>query len=72
MTTLAFPSLARAAPLLKAIRDFFGEIADGIRDAREIENRYETLSRMSDEALAYRGITREDVPLVAVTGRKRS
>ena len=72
MTTLAFPSLARATPRLKAIGRFFSEIVEGVHDAREIENRYETLSRMSDEALACRGITRDDVPRVAVTGRKGS
>jgi uncharacterized protein YjiS (DUF1127 family) len=72
MTTLAFPSLLRAAPRLKAIGRFFADITQGIHDAREIENRYETLSRMSDEALACRGLTREDVPRVAVTGRKAS
>jgi uncharacterized protein YjiS (DUF1127 family) len=72
MTTLAFPSLFRATPRLKAIGRFFAEITQGIHDAREIENRYETLSRMSDEALACRGLTREDIPRVAVTGRKGS
>lgn len=72
MTTLVFPALVRAVPWLKAIRHFLGEIADGIHDAREIEYRYETLSRMSDEALACRGLTRDDIPLVAVTGRKGS
>ena len=72
MTTLAFPTLFRAAPRLKAIGRFFADIAGGLHDAREIENRYETLSRMSDEALACRGISRDDVPLAAVTGRKSS
>ncbi len=72
MTTLAFPPLFRAAPRLKAIGRFFAGIFEGLHDAREIENRYETLARMSDEALACRGLTRDDVPLVAVTGRKGS
>ncbi len=72
MTTLAFPSLLRATPGFKAIGRFFAGIAEGIHDAREIENRYETLSRMSDEALACRGISREDIPRVAVTGRTGS
>ena len=72
MTTLAFPSLRRAAPHLKAIGRFFAGISEGVHDAREIENRYETLSRMSDEALACRGLTRDDVPLAAVTGSKGS
>ena len=72
MTTLTFPSLLRATPGLKAIGRFFTGISEGIHDAREIENRYETLSRMSDAALACRGLTRDDVPQVAVTGRKAS
>lgn len=72
MTTLAFPARFRATPRLKAIGHFFADITQGIHDAREIENRYETLSRMSDEALACRGLTRDDVPLVAVTGSKVS
>lgn len=72
MTTIAFPTLARATPRLKAIGRFFADITQGIHDAREIENRYETLSRMSDEALACRGISREDIPRVAVTGRTGS
>lgn len=72
MTTLPFPSFVRAVPRLKAIGRFFADITQGIHDAREIENRYETLSRMSDEALACRGISRDDVPLAAVTGRKSS
>ena len=72
MTALAFPHFIRSAPGLKAIGRFFAGISEGIHDAREIENRYETLSRMSDEALACRGLTRDDVPQVAVTGRKGS
>ncbi len=72
MTTLAFPAFVRAALRLKTIGRFFGEIAGGVRHARQIESRYETLSRMSDEALACRGLTRDDVPLIAVTGRKGS
>ena len=72
MTTLAFPARLRATPRLKAIGRFFADIVEGVHDAREIENRYETLSRMSDEALACRGLTRDDVPQVAVTGRKSS
>ena len=72
MTTLAFPARFHATPRLKAIGRFFADIAAGVHDAREIENRYETLSRMSDEALACRGLTRDDVPQVAETGRKSS
>jgi uncharacterized protein YjiS (DUF1127 family) len=72
MTAISLSALVRATPRLKAIGRFFADITQGIHDAREIENRYETLSRMSDEALACRGISRDDVPLAAVTGRKSS
>ena len=72
MTSITFPTLLRASPRLKAIGRFFSNIVEGLRDAREIESRYDALSRMSDEALACRGISREDIPRVAVIGRMSS
>jgi uncharacterized protein YjiS (DUF1127 family) len=69
MTTLALPSLVRRTPRL---RRFFGAIGDllaGIRLARAMAGRYNTLSQLSDAELARRGIAREDIPRVVVNSR---
>lgn len=42
---------------------------DAVGEGRRIASRYETLSRLSDEALARRGLTRADVARAAVEGR---
>jgi uncharacterized protein YjiS (DUF1127 family) len=68
MTAIALALKAPAAGLSKfsrAVTNFFTGIAEG----QEIARRYEELSRMSDEALAARGITREELPQAIVTGR---
>ena len=67
MTALTL-ALARETPRLKAIARFFADLIAGIREAREMQQRYETLSRLSDAALARRGLTRADIPHTAVTG----
>ena len=69
MTALTLATLAREATWLKTIARFFADVVAGIREAREIEQRYVTLSRLSDAALARRGLTREDIPRAAVTGK---
>lgn len=64
--TLALKNRAsRFATFGRYVADVFSGIAEG----NEIARRYETLSRMSDEALAARGLTREDLPQAIVTGR---
>lgn len=68
MTTL--PLTRRTSP------DLFSRIADGIfaffdavAEGRRMAARYEALSRLSDAALARRGLTRADIARVAVSGR---
>jgi uncharacterized protein YjiS (DUF1127 family) len=69
MTTLTFANLTREVPWLAAIGRFFADLAAGIHEGREIETRYFALSRLSDAELAQRGLKREDIARVAVTGR---
>jgi uncharacterized protein YjiS (DUF1127 family) len=49
-----------------------GEIAiaffEGIAEGRQMEMRYERLRRMSNAELARLGLTRQDIPRVAVNG----
>ena len=68
MTTLAL-ALKGSAPRLRAFGRFFTTLFDGIAEGQEIARRYEELSRLSDEALAARGVTREELPQAIVTGR---
>jgi uncharacterized protein YjiS (DUF1127 family) len=66
MTALALKAPAsRLSTFGRAVSNFFTGIAEG----QEIARRYEELSRMSDEALAARGLTREELPQAIVTGR---
>lgn len=51
--------------VIEAVGAFFDAVGEGHRIAR----RYETLSRMSDAALARHGLTRQDIATVAVNGR---
>lgn len=60
----------------QASPDFFTRVADAVvtffdavGEGRRIAQRYETLSRMSDAALARRGLTRQDIARAAVAGR---
>ena len=49
----------------EAVASFFDAIGEG----RRIAQRYDALSRLSDAALARRGLTRQDIARAAVTGR---
>lgn len=49
----------------EAVVAFFDAVGEGHR----ISRRYESLSRLSDKALARRGLTRQDIARVAVQGR---
>ena len=68
MTTATLPRLNTAGHLT------VGEIAvafyEGIVEGREMATRYERLARMSNAELARLGITRQDIPRVAVNGLK--
>ncbi|MCS0496327.1 DUF1127 domain-containing protein [Ancylobacter mangrovi] len=50
---------------VESVASFFDAVAEG----RRIAQRYETLSRMSDAALARRGLTRATIAHAAVNGR---
>ena len=43
-------------------------LINGFREAQEISYRYEQLSHLSDAELAARGMRREDLPRIALTG----
>jgi hypothetical protein len=66
MTTLVLSRLASsgAGRVLDLVTMFF----DGIREGREMAQRYETLRRMPDNDLARLGLTRADIPRAAVNG----
>ncbi len=56
--------------------DFFSRVIsavvalfDAVGEGRRIARRYEMLSRLSDAALAKRGLTRQDIARAAVNGR---
>jgi hypothetical protein len=68
MTTLTLALKAPASRLVAAGR-YLADILAGIAEGNELARRYETFSRMSDEALAARGLTREELPQAIVTGR---
>jgi uncharacterized protein YjiS (DUF1127 family) len=69
MTALTLTALARESPRLKAVVRFFADLFASIREARAMMQRYETLSHLSDAALARQGLTRADIPRTAVFGR---
>ncbi len=68
MTTLALALKAPATFLADFARNV-RLVFEGIAEGKEIARRYDELSRLSDEALAARGLTREDLPLAIVHGR---
>lgn len=51
--------------VVESVVSFFDAVGEG----RRIAMRYEALARMSDAALARRGLTRADIARVAVEGR---
>lgn len=71
MTAITFQNVSghpRGSKLKAAFR-FFGAMLDGIAEAREMSSRYQALSRLSNEELARRGLTRETIPQAVVAGR---
>lgn len=63
---LAFKApVSSLASFVRGIANFFAGVAEG----QEIARRYEELSLLSDEALAARGITRDELPQAIVSGR---
>lgn len=70
MTAIAISSISRGVSGLQAFARLVGDIVAGVREGHAIASRYEELSRLSDAALKARGLVREDVARVAVTGRR--
>ena len=68
MTALAIAFKARASRVADFGR-YLSNLCSGVAEGKEIARRYEELSRLSDEALAARGITRDELPQAIVTGR---
>ncbi len=66
MTTATFPRLAPSVPygLSRLAVDLF----EGVMEGREIATRYERLSRLTNAELARLGLSRQDIPRVAVNG----
>ena len=63
MTTLAINHLLRRTPaVLYRMGERITEFLDGIGEARAMAERFKSLSRMSNDQLAARGLKREDIP----------
>ena len=70
MSTITLNSSARSSSSsFRKVFQMFADFVEGAREARAIATRYESLSRLSDNQLAKRGLTRGDVPQAAVTGQ---
>jgi hypothetical protein len=73
MSTIALSQLVHGAPaFLARIANRFGDLVDGIEEARTLAHRFKTLSQMTDAQLAARGLKREDIPQAVVDNRIRA
>jgi hypothetical protein len=63
-------TLFRAAPRRRSMARHVARVLAGIRDGGEMQTRYEQLAHMSNSDLAKRGLTRDDIMRVVLTGRK--
>jgi hypothetical protein len=69
MTTLALNTLTllRETPaFLQRVGHSFSAFLDGIGEARVMAEQFKSLSRMTDDQLAQRGLKREDIPQVVL------
>jgi uncharacterized protein YjiS (DUF1127 family) len=68
MTTATLPRLS--TPAARPIRafQFLADVVGGVIEARQIEQRYHQLTRLSNAELARLGLTRQDIPRAAVFG----
>jgi hypothetical protein len=68
MSLLALSSLVEAVNRLVAtLFRFVDEFVTRIREARSMALLYQTLSGLSDQELAQRGLTRQDIPSAVLT-----
>lgn len=70
MSTLILAGWVRRTPPLRKLTAFFATLFEGIREGHELRTRYEALWNLTNEELAQRGLSREDVARVAATGTK--
>ena len=66
--TFAEYTAVTTTPRRAGIARHFANILAGIRDAGEMEARYQALSRMSNTDLARRGLTRDDIMRAVMDG----
>jgi hypothetical protein len=63
MTTLAISHLLHETPaFLQRLNQAFHSFFAGIDEARVLAQRFETLSRLTDDELAAHGLKRQDIP----------
>jgi len=63
MTTLVLNQIMRRTPaLLQRLNQRISDFLDDVGAARAMAERFKSLSRMSDDQLAERGLKREDIP----------
>ncbi len=68
MTTAALPRLDTGSG--HSLSEIAVALFEGIAEGRQMEMRYERLSRMSNAELARFGLTRQDIPRATVNGIK--
>ena len=70
MTTIVISQLINGAPgFLHRLGQRISAFFEGIGEARAMAETFKTLSRMSDEQLARRGLKREDIPQAVLASR---
>jgi hypothetical protein len=70
MTTLTL-STSYLAKLADQVVQYLSDVAEGIREGRDLATRYDALARRSDAELTRLGIKREDIPRVVMFGRAK-
>jgi len=68
MTTATLRRLPLAPSAAYGLTRLAADAFAGIMEGREIATRYERLSRLTNAELARLGLTRQDIPRVAVNG----
>ena len=68
MTSIELNPTNPSHGLLHRIGHRISDFLDGISEARLLAERYRTLSRMSDDQLAKRGLKREEIPHAILAG----
>jgi hypothetical protein len=72
MSTLTYTSRSQHnGSAFESVRDTIAAFFQGVQDGLDMRDRYQALSRMSDEQLAKRGLTRENLTRAVVVGSGR-